>query len=363
MPRASNSKTGVFAGPLGAKGDRPMRNARRPEWRHSGLTGIVVVITGASSGNGRASALALAQGGASVVLAARNAKALEEVARLCRAAGGAAMPVPTDVTRSEDVAELARRAVEQFGRIDAWVNCAAVLHFGRIEQTPVSVLERVISTNIIGCIHGTQAPIRQFRKQQSGILINVSSALGLVAQPFASAYVASKFAIRGLSDSVRQEVRDQPHIRVCTVFPFAVDTPIYQHAANYTGREITPIQPRYSAQDVARAIVEVVRNPVDEVHVGGLAALTGLGAALAPKATEAVVRRAVETMQIGREKATFTQGNLFGPVSDQWSISGGWGHTVSRLFERIGLVTAGLLALGWTLRKRRPIAKSSTTRR
>lgn len=320
---------------------------------------LVVVITGASSGNGRATAVAFAREGASLGLAARQAATLDEVARECSSLGAQAIAVPTDVAREAEVADLARQTIARFGRIDVWVNCAAVLHFGRLEETPAAVLERVIATNVMGYFHGAQTAMRYFRQQHAGILINVCSVLGLVAQPYASAYVASKFAIRGLSDSIREEVRDEPGIHVCTVFPFAVDTPIYQHAANYTLRTITPIQPRYPAEDVAAAIVSVVARPRDEVHVGGLAGATGFAAAAAPRLTRTIVRRAVETMQIGRVKNVPSDGNVFEPLRDKWKIGGGWEPSISRSFERVVLaVGGGLAVLAWLSRRRQRRART-----
>lgn len=198
----------------------------------------VVVITGASSGIGRAAAQEFARRGATLVLAARRAQALDEVARECKELGGHALAVPTDVTDEAAVQDLARRAIETFGRIDVWVNNAAVTLFARIEEAPYEDYRRVIETNLLGYVHGARAAIPYFREQGSGVLVNVSSVVGKVGQPNTSAYCATKFAIVGLSECLRQELLDVEDIHVCTVMPPSVDTPIFQHAANYTGRVI-----------------------------------------------------------------------------------------------------------------------------
>src|SRR5918994_2114334 len=208
----------------------------------------VIVITGASTGIGRASALAFARAGATVVVTSRREEVLCTLAETCRNLGGRATAIAADVTDERAVQDLARRVVESFGRIDVWINNAAVTLFARFEQTPPAVYRRVIETNLFGCIHGARAVLPYFREQGNGILINISSGVGKMGSPFISAYVASKFAIIGLSESLRMELRDAPDIHVCTVLPAAIDTPLFQHGANFTGRAARPMPPVYSAE-------------------------------------------------------------------------------------------------------------------
>lgn len=174
-------------------------------------------------------------------------------------------------------------AVSRFGRIDVWVNCAGVLLLGRFEETAPPLFRRLIDINLFGYINGSQAALRQFRAQgNNGTLINVSSMLGVTPEPFVSAYVASKFAIRGLTASIREELRATPGIHVCAILPAAVDTPIYQKAANVFGRKARSIVPVYRAGRAAAAIIAAATYPRREIRVGGFAHALELGWRIAP---------------------------------------------------------------------------------
>ncbi|WP_219420009.1 SDR family NAD(P)-dependent oxidoreductase [Pseudonocardia nigra] len=196
----------------------------------------VVVVTGASSGIGRATALACATKGAAVVLAARREGALEAVARECEALGGTALAVPTDVTVGDAVQHLARRAVERFGRIDVWVNCAAVTAFAPFQEIPLDDFRRILDVNIMGYVHGARAALPYLRDQGKGVLIDVASIVSAVPQPYTQAYSMTKAAIRVLGASLRQELwlDGATHVKVCTVLPATIDTPFFEHTANYT---------------------------------------------------------------------------------------------------------------------------------
>jgi NAD(P)-dependent dehydrogenase (short-subunit alcohol dehydrogenase family) len=288
------------------------------------LQQAVVVVTGASSGIGRATAEAFAHRGATVVLAARRETALHEVARRCEEAGGRALVVRTDVTQEEAVKDLARRAIEQFGRIDVWVNNAAVSLFARFEEAPPQVYRRVIDTNLFGYIHGARAVLPYFREQGGGVLINNSSVFGKMGAPYLSAYIVSKFAIRGLSECLREELLDAPNIHVCTILPASIDTPIFQQAANYTGRAVKPLRPIYSAARVARAIVACAKHPQREVVVGQAGRMMGLMHALSKPLYERVSARQVETDHFQDLHAPQSDGNLFEPMPQYTGVSGGW---------------------------------------
>src|SRR3954447_9666541 len=203
------------------------------------LNGAVVVITGASSGIGREAARAFAQRGASVVVAARREDPLESLVAECERVGGQALAVPTDVTDPEAVEALARRAEERFGGIDVWVNNAGVYLAGRFEDTPPEDFKRLMDVNFYGYVHGARAALPRLRAHH-GVLINNASVDSAASFPYFSAYVASKWAVRGLSAALRQEYLDDG-VDVCTILPAAIDTPLFQHAGNYTGWEMKAI--------------------------------------------------------------------------------------------------------------------------
>lgn len=288
----------------------------------------VIVITGASSGIGRATALEFARQGATLLLAARREAALQEVATECHRLGGQALVVPTNVTDEEAVKALARRAVDTFGRLDVWVNNAAVTLFARFEEAPSDVFRQVIETNVFGYYHGARAALPYFREQGSGILINVDSVVGAAPQPYTSAYVMSKYAIRGMAGSLRMELHlDKANdIHVCTVMPATIDTPLFQHAANYTGRATKAMNPVYSAQEVADAIAGLVEKPQREVIVGQAGYLMAGQSTFAPELYERMMAEQVDQDHLQDKPALPTNGNLFEPMPDS-TISGGWEHT------------------------------------
>lgn len=312
----------------------------------------VVVITGASSGIGRATARAFAEKGASVVLAARREETLQEVATECRNLGARALVVPTDVTDEEATQELARRTVENFGRIDVWVNNAAVTLFGRFEEAPSDAYRRVFETNLFGYIHGARAALPYFREQGSGVLINVSSVVAKASQPYTSAYVASKFAIRGLSECLRQELilDGASNIHACNVMPASIDTPFFQHAANYTGRAPKALNPVYSAEEVARAIVRCARRPKREVVVGSAGRLLAAQHTLSLGLYERAAARVIDLDHFQDRAAPPTVGNLFEPMPEWTGVSGGWkanGGGSARRALLAGAAAAVPVLLGW----------------
>lgn len=322
------------------------------------IDGRIVVITGASTGIGRATAFALAKRRATVILTARRELVLREVAARCEQLGGRALVAPADVTDDEAVRRVARRAAEAFGRIDAWINNAAVTVLGRFEDTPAEAYRRVIETNLFGYVHGARAVLPYFRSQEEGVLVNVASIIGKIGQPYASAYAASKFGIIGLTESLRMELREMPGIRVCAVLPGSVDTPLYQHAANYAGRELQPIEPVYSAEEVAEAIVAATGAPDREIFVGAAPRAVIALHDFAPRLFERFYTEQVETKHFRDVPAPASPGNLFQPMEGYDSVSGGWGALPARRITArvvaagVG-VGVGLLFAGRALLQRR----------
>ncbi|RIV39960.1 SDR family NAD(P)-dependent oxidoreductase [Micromonospora radicis] len=305
----------------------------------------VVVVTGASSGIGRACALRFAERVGGLVLVARRAAALEELATECRGRGSEVLVAAVDVTDAEAVDRVAAQAVARFGRVDVWVNNAAVNLYGRTEEVPARLWHRVVQTNLFGTYHGVRAVLPWFREQGGGTLINVSSVLGHTGFPQQSAYAASKHGIRALGDCVRQEVRDVDGISVCTVLPGPVDTPLFRVAGNWTGRRVVPPGQPVPADRVAAAVLRCADRPRREVPVGGASRAGVLAARIAPGLVERAGARVLGRQHFADEATAPTEGNLFEPADFGARVDDGWRSGVDGRRRRgaKALLGAGLL--------------------
>jgi short-subunit dehydrogenase len=287
----------------------------------------VIVITGASSGFGKGAALKFAKAGASVVIAARRDEPLEELGRECEAKGGRALVIPMDVSKPSEVEELARQAISTFGVIDVWVNNAGVGAIGPFEEIPLEDHAQVIETNLLGTLYGSYAAFRQFRAQNFGTLINIASVLGKTPSPYYASYAASKHGVVGLSAALRQELkeREMNHVHVCTVMPTSMDTPFFEHEANYTGHEASPIPPVYDPEKVIDAILKLATDPEDEVVVGASGKLMVFMHRLMPGATEAMMSSQTQKAQMEKAPpAEDTSGSVHQPEPEGTGVTGGW---------------------------------------
>jgi short-subunit dehydrogenase len=280
-----------------------------------------IVITGASSGAGRAAALKFAQQHCRLVLAARNETALNELKAECESLGAIVLVVPTDTGDSRAMVNLANAA----DRIDVWINNAGVLAAGDFDKTPMAVHEQVIKTNLLGYMNGAHAVLPIFKKQGAGILINNISIGGFLPVPYGAGYSAAKFGLRGWSEALKGELAEWPDIHVCDLFPAFLDTPGIQHAANHTGKALKPAPPVYDPNRLAEAMVAVAQNPTNNKYVGSAAILLKLAHAVAPelmtRMTGFIMRRYLKSA----EPIALSDGNVFTTVDYGMSTHGGFG--------------------------------------
>jgi len=282
----------------------------------------VVVVTGGSGGLGRELAVQFASQGSIVLVGARREPALEETVRLCRAVGGTAFHVVTDVTDEQAVQRLAEAALCHRGRIDVWVNNAGVTLFSPLEAAPFEQHRRVIETNLYGSIFGARAVLPVFRRQREGVLINVGSILSKIGQPFVPSYVISKFALRGLSEALRAEVANEPDIHVCTMLAYAMNTQHFEMGANQEGRQFNAMPPAQSPEKVARLTVKLALHPRREVHVPGIAALGLALHALMPRTVERLLSDALVTWHLSPTPQLAGDGNLSHPTDPDGAVHG-----------------------------------------
>lgn len=293
---------------------------KRPET----LKDAVIVIVGASSGFGRGAALKLGAEGAKVVVAARRKEMLDDLVAEIEAQGGTAMAVRADVSESSDVGQIAEVALASYGRIDVWVNNVGVGAIGLFWDIPIEDHARVVDVNLKGLIYGAHVALRQFRAQGYGTLINTGSIDSEVPLALQNTYAATKAAVLSLSRTLNEELRlaDESEIKVGTIMPWAVDTPWWYHAANYTGH-----QPRMAMMDDPRLIVDAIvkacLDPQEKQPVGVKAKGFNLSHQLFPNLTERMSADTSERESNKGAPAKITTGAIYEPMDDGLEIEGG----------------------------------------
>ena len=291
-------------------------------------------------------ALEFATHGTKLVLAARKKEALDEVFAECKELGAATEGIVTDTRVSQDVQLLAKAAFEFGGKIDVWINNAGVLAAGSLDEVPSIINENVIRTNLLGYMNGAQEVLPYFKIQRSGILINNISVGGWIPVPYATAYSASKFGLRGFSEALKGELSGYPDIHVVDIYPGFLDTPGIQHAANYTGKVLKPAPPVSDPRKVARAVVKLVTNPRSNKTIGLMSGFLQLSYALFPRLTRNITGMVIRKYLEQANEIDHTSGNVLKPVDFGTGIDGGWRIKKLPRKVKIGLMLLGGITVG-----------------
>lgn len=288
----------------------------------------VVVITGASSGIGREAAIQFAQRGARVVVLARRKQALDELCRQIERVGGECLPLTVDVSDWQQVEAAAEQAAERFGRIDTWINNAAVSLYARVEDASIDEIRRVIDVALLGALHGCKAALPHVQKQGRGAIINVSSVLGKRSVPLQSAYCAAKHGVKGFTESLRMELEEAGSgVSVTLVTPSSVNTPLFEHARCRLPEMPQPLPPVYEPRAVAEALVFAAQCPRRRITVGGAGKALEVLERLEPRLADfylAQNQRAFEQQKSAMPESG--RDNLFEPMDGTERTTGKFGR-------------------------------------
>jgi NAD(P)-dependent dehydrogenase (short-subunit alcohol dehydrogenase family) len=288
----------------------------------------VIVITGASSGIGLVTAQHAARRGARVVLAARNGHDLQRAVEGIRRHGGRAIDVVADVADPEQVERVAAAAIAEFGRIDTWVNNAAVSMYGRVMDLSIEDMRRQMDVNYWGQVYGSRAAVRHMRGH-GGALVNVASALADRAIPLQGNYCAAKHAVKAFTDALRMELEQEGvPISVTLVKPASIDTPFFEKARTYLGVEPQPVPPVYAPEVVSEVILHAAEHPLRELIAGGSGTKVS-AARFAPRLADLYMERWTFDSQHTERPTHGRADNLHHPLPDDGGARGrNWaGHT------------------------------------
>jgi short-subunit dehydrogenase len=271
----------------------------------------VVLITGASSGIGRATAVALAERGAALVLVARRRPELEELAWVCSQRGAVQVLVaPADVSDVVAWEDAFEQAVAELGQVDVVVHAAAVAAYGRFTEIPGEVFDRVQKVNVNGTANVARSALRHFQSRREGHLVVFGSLVGKISTPYLSPYVTSKWAVHGLARTLQAEHSADPW-DISLIEPGGVSTTIYDKAASYLGVQGKPPPPVYDADTVAEAVLRVIDHPRRERTVGVLNPVISLGFRMFPAVYDRIVAPLVTRLALSDDPVADHPGNVF----------------------------------------------------
>jgi short-subunit dehydrogenase len=311
-----------------------------------GLHGKTVVITGASSGVGRAAAEAFAALGANVVVVARGQKGIDEAVTACNALQGNAIGVSADMSLEHDVERVAAEALKITGKIDVWVNNAGVMASGKFEQIPMEIHEQVIKTNLFGYMHGAYNAIRIFKEQDEGILINNVSIGGFMPAPYSAVYSATKYGIRGMMECLQGEISNRKHIHICNLYPQLQNSTGNLHSAKYSGFSLSIPPIASDPRETAAKMVQLAQHPKKDTFPDyRSAAITNLYR-LFPKLVINTASAAVRLkMKLNPDKEG-DAGNILVNSKEPLRV---YGKQPSAVANNLGLIALAGLGIGITL--------------
>jgi short-subunit dehydrogenase len=318
-----------------------------------------VIITGASSGLGRCTAVHFARQGWRVGIIARGAAGLAETAEAIREAGAQAATAVADVTDSAALREAAAAVAAELGPPSVWVNCAGNGVYGRFGAVPEDEFDQVTAVNYGGTVNGCRVALALMRAQGQGTIVNVCSAIAFHGLPLMTSYAGAKAAVRGFSQALRAELRiERSGIRVSTVFPPAVNTPFFSHAVSHMGWPARPAPPVYQPEPVAAAIYLTALTGRPEMAVSGTAIAFSLGTRLVPGLVAYAMTRLGFDSQLTHdpEAARVEQPTLFAPSADASPVHGPFGRGARRRSLAVGLQT-------WIYHVQQALVGTATRRR
>lgn len=286
---------------------------------------LVVAIVGASSGIGLATARACAARGDHLLLGSRSERSLATAAESCRQLGAASVHCqPLDVVEADSVRAFFQAVSGQADRLDVVVNTAATMAYGKLEELDPEIFQRVTRIAIEGTFAVARESLAIFRRQRAGTLIVVNSVVGSIAAPQLGAYVTAKWGQAGLLRTLQLEVLAEPDIHVCTIAPGGVNTPIYQQAANITGRSPKPPLPVDQPEKVAEAILRCMEQPRNRISVGLANHFMQFGFQVFPWLYDRMVGPLLQLLSLSDQPTQPSTGNVLEPNPAGEAASGPW---------------------------------------
>lgn len=318
--------------------------------KNKSIAGKTVVITGASSGVGRAAAEAFALEGCRLVLAARGEEPLKETVDLCHDLGAIAVAVPTDVSKEEDVKNLVQQALQFNGRIDYWINNAGVMASGKFEEIPMETQEQVIKTNLFGYMYSAYNVLPIFKKQNEGVMINNVSIGAFMPAPYSAAYSASKKGIAGLMETLQGEISDFPDIHISNIYPGIQRSTGNSHSAKYSGLDFKIPPMAADPRDTAQKMVELAKSPRKGMFPDAVSYILKTAHSIMPSALINTASAGMRLM-MNVKNAPSEEGNIMQPSDGPHRIYGETALPVPSRNVKNALLTGVGLGLGYMILK------------